>query len=510
MLFDRKKKRRKLQEEVVSEGMPNLKKMTLTSNHIKEVLGKCSDFKMTKVFVNSEKNTYVMMAYLEGLVDHKSISEYVLKPLANGKKFREVTSEKEVFQHIEQGAVYYSAQNIRAQISDVISDIIDGNMVLVFDGLQTAISFNAQEFEKRSITEPTGENITKGAKDAFVETLRTNTATIRRKIKTPNLVFEEIIVGKQTRTAVCLVYIDGIINQNIVKEVRSRISGMNISSGFNIGNIEEVLVDKHITVFPQSYSTERTDIFCSDIIEGRMGVLVDGIPITLIVPVTIVNFLQAPEDYSQNFIVGSIIRTIRYALLITTLMLPAFYISVTTFHPEMMPTDLAESIIASKEGVPFSIFMEVLIMLLAFEVLVEAGLRLPKTIGQAVSIVGALVVGEAAVTAKFVSPGVVMVVAIAAISTFAMPNQDLSNALRFWRFILAVLSSLLGLFGLAIGNILLIYSLANMETLGVPYLAPYAGSKGIYLQDTFLRLPMIFHRSRPADVKANDKDEVGK
>lgn len=507
MLFDKKRKRRKLTQEVIYKEPPDLEKMPLTSRHIQEVLGRCSDFRMRKVFINSEKRIPVMLIYLEGLVDEQSISNFILKPLADGEKLREIESEKEAIHHIEQGAVYYNAQKTALQINDVISAIIDGSTALVFDKQKTAIMFDTRQFEKRSITEPTGENIVKGAKDAFVETLRVNTATIRRKVKTPNLVFEEHIIGKQTHTAVCITYIDGIVNKNIVEEVRKRIQSIDTSSGINIGTVEEALVDKHFRVFPQVYATERTDKLCADIIEGRVGVLMDGIPVTLIVPVTIVNFLQAPEDYSQNFIVGSIIRMLRYALMIVTLMLPAFYISVTSFHPEMLPSKLVESVAASKEGVPFSIYIEVIIMLIAFEVLIEAGLRLPKTIGQAVSIVGALVVGEAAVTAKFISPGVVMVIATTAIASFTMPNQDLSNALRLWRFVFAILSSTIGLFGLAIGNILLLYSLASMECFGIPYLAPYAGSKSNDFYDTFLRFPMKLHLYRPSDVKANNKKE---
>ena len=227
------------------------------------------------------------------------------------------------------------------------------------------------------------------------------------------------------------------------------------------------------------------------------------------IPGTFGAFLQAPEDYSQSFIISSLIRFLRFALVFVTLFLPGFYISVSSFHIEMIPTDLALAITASKEGVPFLTFIEVLFLLLAFEVLVEAGLRLPKTIGLAVSVVGAVVVGQAAVDARLVSPAVVVIISITAISSFAMPNQDISNALRLWRFIFAVFSSIIGLYGLSIGAILLLHHLSSMEVFGVPYLSPFVGEEGKNLQDSIFRLPFFTQYKRPISLRTTNKKRRG-
>jgi spore germination protein KA len=370
-------------------------------------------------------------------------------------------------------------------------------------------TFDIKGFRERGITEPTGENVIKGAKDSFVENLRTNTASIRMKMKNVRLVIEETRIGRQTSTRIGIVYIKGITNVHIVDELKKRLGKLDTEAVLTTGIIEEAIIDHKLSPFPQVITTERPDKFCSCIVEGRVGILVDGLPVTIIIPGTFEAFLQAPEDYSQSFIVNSIIRFLRYTLMFVTLFLPGFYISVSTFHIEMIPTDLALAITASKEGVPFLIFIEVIFMLLAFEVLVEAGLRLPKNIGQAVSVVGAVVVGQAAVEARLVSPAVVVTIAVTAISSFTMPNQDFSNALRLWRFIFAIFSSIIGLYGLSIGAIILLHHLANIEVFGVPYLTPFVGGDGKNMQDAVFRFPFSAQRKRPTSLRTTNKKRRG-
>lgn len=247
-------------------------------------------------------------------------------------------------------------------------------------------------------------------------------------------------------------------------------------------------MDRKFSIFPQIKYTERPDRLCASIMEGRVGVIIDGFPSAYIIPSVFNMFFQSPEDYSVNYFMGSFIRMMRYICAVIMLVLPAFYISITTFHQEMIPTELTISIIKSKEGVPINTFMEVILMLIAFEILMEAGARLPKTIGQTVSIVGGLVVGDAAINAKFVSPAVVVIVAISAISGFVSPSQDLSNSLRLCRLFLVIASSIAGLFGLTVGVILIIYYLASIETFGMPYLIPFSSNGGKdLLKDTIIR-----------------------
>jgi hypothetical protein len=236
-----------------------------------------------------------------------------------------------------------------------------------------------------------------------------------------------------------------------------------------------------------------------------VGIIIDGLPETYIIPATFNQLLQAPDDYSQNYIAGSTTRFLRHFLALISLALPGFYVSVTSFHHEMIPTELALSIVAAKEGVPFPAFIEIVIMLLAFEALIEASLRLPQNIGQAVSILGTLIVGQAAVEAKFVSPAVVIIIAVSGISTFGIPSSDLANAFRMWRFILVVASTIAGLFGLTMGVLYLLYQLCSLESYGVPFLSPYVTSDAKSMKDTLFRFPQRFYKERPEELKVTNK-----
>ncbi len=467
------------------------------SDEIKKILGKSNDVVFMKSHINANKEMPISIVYIDGMIDGQKASEYVLEPLIQGEVLKDVSTLSEAKELIEQGAVYYSSQKKRYKIDDIIKDVITGSVAVILDDESTAFTFEVKGFQVRNISEPTSENVKKGAKDAFIETIRANTAAVRRRIKTPDLVIEEKTIGKQSLTTVSLVYISGLTNMNIVEDVKKRLDNINIDQIYTLDRMYEYLSEGKEKLFPTIDITERPDKFCSDICDGRVGLIIDGTPYGMIAPAEFAKFLQAPEDYSQHPIISTLLTMLRYISMMLTLVLPGFYIAVTTFHPEMIPTDLTISIAQSKEGVPFPVFVEIIIMLIAFEILVEASLRLPKTIGQAVSIVGALVVGEAAVNAKIVSPAVVIIIALAVIASFVMPDQDMSNALRIWRFILVIFSSIIGLFGLTIGIILLIYKLASMETFGVPYLAPYAGVRKITFNDVLLKLPIQYNKIRP-------------
>ncbi len=479
--------------------------LELTSENAYSLLKVNSDVVFRKLYINGQEDIPVTMVFIEGLVDTKSIDDSILKPITQELSLSESKNASQIIEKIERGTLYHVFQKTRDELSDCINDIMDGSVALIFDQVKKAVTFDVKEFDKRSVSEPTVENIFKGAKDSFIENLRTNTATVRRKIKTHNLVIEETKVGTQSLTQIAIVYINGITNMNIVGEVKKRISGIITDSVLSVGIIEENIIEDIYSPFPQIIYTERPDKFCANVVEGRVGVIIDGFPVTYIVPGTFGTFLQAPEDYSENFIVGSVTRFLRFTLIFITLLLPGFYVAVTSFHHEMIPTALALAIAASKEGVPFPSFVEVVFMLIAFEVLVEAGLRLPKAIGQAVSIVGALVVGQSAVEARLVSPAIVVVIAITAISSFAMVNQDFSNALRIWRFIFVLLSSAIGLFGLSLGGIILLNHLSKMEVYGVPYLSPFVGEDNKNMSDSLFRLPFFTQHKRPLGLKTKNK-----
>ncbi len=482
--------------------------LELSVGNAKKLLKHSSDVKFRELYINGQKDLPATMVFIDGLVDSKALNDILLSLVWNFSQDSLCISE--LIEELEQGALHHASQKIHYSLSNCVHDIIDGSVAFIIDEAKAAATFNIKGPVERSITEPTGENVIKGAKDSFVENLRINTATIRTRMKTNKLVIEEMIIGKQTETRVCIVYIKGITNTHIVQELRRRLNDINTDAVLTTGVIEEAIADKKFSTFPQAITTVRPDKFCSSMVEGRVGILIDGLPVSVVIPGTFVAFLQAPEDYSQNFIISSLIRGLRYILVFVTLFLPGFYIAVSSFHIEMIPTELALVITASKEGVPFYSFVEVIFMLLAFEVIVEAGVRLPKSIGQAVSVVGAVVVGQAAVEAKLVSPTVVVTIAVTAISSFAIPDQDFSNALRLWRLIFAIVSSVIGLFGLSIGVIILLHHLSNIEVFGVPYLSPFVGEENKQMQDSFFRLPFFMQYKRPISLRTKNKKRRGK
>jgi spore germination protein KA len=339
--------------------------------------------------------------------------------------------------------------------------------------------------------------------------LRVNTALIRRRIKASELKMNHLTVGERTKTSVCVVYMQTLANDETVSEIKKRLSEIKIDGVLSAGHIEGMISAGRYAVFPQILYTERVDKFCANILEGRIGIIVDGLPLAYIAPVDINSFIQAPEDYALNSPQSSFIRLIRYISMITSIILPAFYVSVTTFHQEMIPTKLASSIITSKEDVPFPVYLEVLIMLFAFEVLMEAGLRLPKSIGQAVSIVGALVVGEAAISAKLLSPSVVIVVAAAGITGFVIPSQDLANADRICRLFLVLCSVVGGLYAVAVGIIVIVYHLCSIEIFGVSLSVALCVQRGqAAAQRHADKASLRKNPNRPANINPKDMKKL--
>lgn len=479
-----------------------------TIDNVSAVLGINADFASRVILIRDNPDLPVSICYMEGLVDGKSVSEYVLKPIAQEEQFDSCKTAAEAIRLISMGKIYSSTMKLRTNLKGLIDDMLGGSAAIIFNEEKTAFTFEVKSEIKRAVSEPVGENVLKGPRDSFVEELRVNTSLCRKNIKSPFLTIEELIVGKQTKTTIAIVYIRNITAKKLVDEVKKRLEAIDIDTVINPGKIEELIIDNKYSTFPQIMYTERPDRFCINISEGRVGIIIEGMPISYLVPAVMLQFVQAPDDYSYNFIIGSALRLIRFLAMFITIILPGFYISITTFHPEMLPAELAFSIVASREGVPFPMFIEVIILLFAFEFLLEAGVRLPKTIGQTVSIVGALVVGQSAVEAKILSPATVIIIAITVIAGFTMPNQDFSNTLRLWRFIYVILSSIIGIFGLAFGLIFLLFHLCRMESFGVPYLDPFVANEDEQLQDTFFRLPFQAMKKRPSGLNPNNNKRM--
>lgn len=447
----------------------------LTVAGISAVFCDCADFKKREVCVGDDPARRLTLCYLEGVVRNERVSDYILRPIAQSEALARAGEDK-LFALMRDGALYNLTAVERITTDQVATDLIGGFCVIFFPGRREVLSFFVGTEEKRSVGEPENEPSVKGARDSFVETVRTNTAMVRRRLRAPELRIREHVVGRQTLTAVDVLWLDGIAVPQVVEQVQERIANMDIDGIQTTGNLEEYIVDQLDTPFPLVASTQRPDWFCGGLLQGLVGVLCEGQPMGWLLPGTFGQFFQTNQDKTSNWMMATALRSLRWLCMFVTLLLPGLYVAVVTFQPEMIPVKLALSIASAKREVPFSTVFEVLIMLLSFEVLQEAGLRLPGPIGQTVSILGGLVVGSAAVEARIVSPAVLIAVAMAGIAGYTMPNQDFSGALRLWRFGLTILASVAGLFGLVLGCGVLVHHLAGLESFGQPYLSGAAGS----------------------------------
>lgn len=464
----------------------------LTLESIKEELAGSDDLTVKEIATFGNKK--ISIVGIDGLIDSILLDQNVISPLIYLKDKNMLQNNGKIdmqllFKQIENGAIPHIEMSIAYKMDEIISQVLAGCVcVFLSDIKDKAIIFDVKGYEKRPVSEPTNENIIKGSKEAFNETLRDNTAIIRRRIRSKDLKVKEFDVGTKSNTKVAVVYMEGITDKKILDKVILRIKKMDTSSIIAPAAFEEQILDDNKSIFPSMLYTERVDKLTSNLIEGEIAIIIDGLSIVYTVPAVFNMFFQVPEDYSFNYFISSILRFMRYVASFITIFVPGFYVAIATFHPEMLPTELSLSIIKSKQGVPFTTILEVIFMLVAFEMLIEAGARLPKLIGQTISIVGGLIVGDAAVNAKFTSPAVVVVVAIAGITGFLIPNQDLSNSFRIIRLCLVIAGGIMGLYGVSVGMILTVYYLASKESFGVPYLVPFTSNSFKNLdKDTLVR-----------------------
>ncbi len=444
--------------------------MEITDAKIQMQFTDAADFFSRKL----QCGNHTLYAYnIDGLTSGNAISEYIFKPITQSLSGERM---EDLYRQAMEGVIYNCVARSCKDMDAVSLFLVNGFCVVLFPGVG-AIAFEAKTGEKRGISPPQVENTVKGPKDAFVETHRSNTSLIRRHLRTPNLRIFEMQVGKRSMTNVAVVSIDGITNPDLVNKMKRRLKSIDIDGFLSPSAVEEYISGSRSTAFPLIQYTERTDWFCKGLLDGRVGVLVDGLPLGYLAPVNLGYFMESPEDRSRDFISASCIRILRYGALLVSLLLPAVYIAMATFHQEMIPLPLLRSVIESKQSVPFSTAWEVLGLLIAFELLQESGVHLPQAIGQSVSIIGGIVVGSAAVEAKIISPAALIAVSIAGVCGFVQPNRDLAEGIRVWRFVLAVLGAIGGLFGVTVGLIALLIHLSGLTSLEVDYLSPFSKCK---------------------------------
>lgn len=471
----------------------------INSKILKEHFSKSIDVVIRPIKI-TQNNITVHIFGVDGLINTELFDRAILQSFKFDKNLNDCRTERAMMDYLLSGGAYHVFTKEETDMDLLLRYVLSGMIGIIFDQEQKAIIYDIRSFEKRSISEPAEEGVLKGAKDSFIEVMRINTALIRRRIRSEYLVVESLNVGRVSKTDMSLVYISNIANMDTVNKIRDKINSIDIDNISTPAFIEEYLIENKKSLFPQIMYTQRPDRVAANLSDGRIALVVDGIPFVYLLPCQLPMLMQSPEDYANHFLIGSSLRVIRYLSMVVTLFLPAFYIAATTYQNQMLPVELALSTQAAKQNVPFSSAAEVLGLLISFEILIEAGLRLPKTVGTAMSILGGLVVGQSAVSAKLVSPAVVVIIAIAGISGFIMPNQDLSSAIRVYRFILSVLAAVGGFFGLAVGLILLIVHLCSLDNYGVAYLSPFVDVDESNHRDTLMRFPIKYFTKRPQKI----------
>ena len=465
----------------------------ITDENVCRMFAQANDFVPRQI----KKGNWVLYAYaIDGLVSGGDISQYIIKPIA---ELLDGSSMEVLFDRALHGTVYNAVANACTDLDDVALKLVNGFCVVLFPGVG-AVGYEVKTGDKRGPSAPEVENTVKGPKDAFVETVRSNTSYVRRHLRSPDLKIYETQVGRRSLTNVSVVWLKGITNPELVERMKARLDEIDIDGFITPSAVEEYVTGSRATAFPLMQYTERPDKFCRGILDGRIGLLVDGLPLGYLAPADLGSLMESPEDQSRDYLSASGIRILRYAALLLSLLLPGFYIALAVFHQEMIPLPLLRAMIESKQAVPLSTSVEVFGLLIAFELLQESGIHLPQAVGQSVSVIGGIVVGTAAVEAGLVSPVALIAVSIAGICGFALPNRDLAEAVRLWRLILAGTAAVGGLFGVTVGLISLLIHLSGLTCLGVPYLAPFSQMENVEL----VRKRLLFqkyrqNRLRPAD-----------
>lgn len=437
---------------------------------------------------------YILYAYaIDGLTSGADISEYVFQPAV--ENLTEDSMQK-LYNKALNGVIVNSVAKPCKTLDDVALMLVNGFCVILFPGVG-AIAFEVKTGEKRSIAPPDLENTVKGPKDAFVETVRSNTSLVRRHLRTPDLRLYETKVGRRSLTNVTVVWIEGITNPEYVKKMKRRLDEIDIDGLIVPSAVEEYVTGSRATAFPLLQYTERTDRFCRGLLTGRVGLFVDGIPVGYLAPVDIGYLMSSAEDVGRDYVSASCVRVLRYVALLLGLLLPGIFIAMTVYHQNLIPEPLLSVILKSKEAAPFSTAWEVLGLLIAFELLQESGVHLPQSIGQSVSIIGGIVVGTAGVEAGLVSPIALITVSIAGVCGFVLPNRDLASAVRVWRFVFGVAGAITGLSGVFVGLGILVIHLISLRSLGVPYLK--------FFEPRLLRSRMKCRKQRPEHLKPMDR-----
>ncbi len=449
-----------------------------------------SDIIIRKFYLKCKNKDYkAFLLFVDGMSDSMLINNFVLKPLmlrnkantydefvniANSKK--EITAKKikkiDLSNYIYNSLIPENNVSKQTEFSEILSSVNSGNCILFIDTVNVAFDIDVKGIKQRNVDKPEIENVIKGPQEAFVENIRINTALIRRIVNNENLIIENIEIGKLSKTKCALCYMQNIANGDLIGEAKYRLNNLSIDSLISSGELEQLIQDDNFSGIPQIISTERPDKCVKAIMQGRAVIILNGNPYALIIPSVMTDFLASPEDSNLNPLFANFLKSIRIIAFIITLLLPGMYIAITNFHQELFPTELLFSILVARENVPFPIIFELLLMEISFELIREGGIRTPSAIGSTLGIVGALILGDAAVAANIVSPILIIIVAITGLSSFALPNFSFGFHLRVYRFLFIILGYIAGFLGIGIGIYVYLAIICSLKSFGVAYMSP--------------------------------------
>ncbi|WP_353893701.1 spore germination protein [Proteinivorax hydrogeniformans] len=472
---------------------------SLKKNHdyLKNLFKDCDDIDFRKIKI-ADSSITVLIVYVDGLAAQETIGADIVKSLTVlAPKSKDMRYSK---QNIHDSLLSTAQAEEQDDFDNVVESLLGGEALVFVDGINGAFSIDIRSWEGRSVEEPSNEQTIRGPREGFTETLRFNTALIRRRLKNNDLKMKHFKVGRQSKTDVVITYFASIADDTVVREVEERIKKIDIDGVLESSYIEELIEERTISIFPQILNTERPDRAVGHLLEGKVVILVDNTPFALVLPVTLAQFFHSPEDHYNRYIYTFITRIFRFAGFFLATCLPAIYVILTSFRYEMIPIDIIFSIAETREELPFTPFMEALLLEVIVEFLREATLRLPGPIGQTIGIVGALVIGEAAVQARLISPILVIFTATTMLGSFAIPNYNMASSVRLLRFPLLFASGLLGGFGFVLTWMVIFIHICNLQSFGVPFLQPFSPLKLSEQRDNIFRAPIRWMRRRPVQT----------
>ncbi|MGN0399185.1 MAG: spore germination protein [Blautia sp.] len=473
--------------------------------YIRETLKDCNDVIIRPMILGQEKKIRCLVVYIEVAVSNMMLEDSVIGKLVN--HMWEMPRE-EILDFVQDNGLGISDVKTLDTMEEALGAMFAGNAIFFFNGYPHGVKVSSKGYPMLGVQEASREKVLRGSREGFTDALKTNSALVRKRIRSPELKVIEKTLGRRSQTMIQILYMEGIARQELLDELYRRLDTFEIDGVLDSGIVEQLTEDDWISPFPQFQTTERPDKCAMELLNGRVLLLTDNSPVGLLLPAAFNDFLQVSEDQYQNFEMGTFLRMIRYLAAAFAMLFSGVYLAVTNFHTQVLPSNLILSFAEARKGVPFPGILEIFFMEVAFESIREAGVRAPGPLGGTIGIVGGLIIGQAAVSANLVSPIVVVIVAITALSTLAIPNEEFSAPFRLLKFVFIILGGTMGMFGILLGLYLILSHLAGLKSFGIPYLVPFAAQRKAGYRgqtDGIFIIPGKFRRRRPLYARREQK-----